>query len=94
MPFAVLRHSFAAALLLALAVPAAADDALLPQLSPGGKAVCFGRAYDAQHMKAHPRQKVQRIFLVHGHDPLGRPNEEPRSRPSAYTVFLATTTRG
>ena len=37
---------------------------------------------------------MQRIFLLYGDDPLGRPTEEPRSRPSAYTVFLATTARG
>src|SRR4051812_24495299 len=94
MPFGVLPRYLAAACLFALALPAAADDALLPQLSPGGKPVCFGRVYDAAHLKAHPQQKVQRIFLAHGVDPLGRANEEPRSHPSAHVVFLATTMRG
>jgi hypothetical protein len=37
---------------------------------------------------------MQRIFLAHGSDPLGRPNEEPRAHPSRYVVFLATTMRG
>ena len=98
MRFCVLRRHLAAAILLALALPAAADDDILPELSPGGKAVCFGRAYDARHLAAHPRQKVQRIFLLHGLDPLGRPNEEPRSYRTPlqipHAVFLATTMRG
>ena len=98
MRFCVLRRYLAAAILLALALPAAADDDILPELSPGGKAVCFGRAYDARHLAAHPRQKVQRIFLLHGLDPLGRPNEEPRSYRTPlqipHAVFLATTMRG
>ena len=92
MPSGVRRY-LAAAVLFALAGPAAADDALLPQLSPGGKPVCFGRTYDAAHLKAHAQQKVERIFLVHGADPLGRPNEEPRAHSSPYVVFLATTMR-
>ena len=32
--------------------------------------------------------------MVHGADPLGRPNEEPRFRPSPYVVSLATTMPG
>ena len=98
MRFCVLSQYLAAAILLALALPATAADDILPELSPGGKAVCFGRAYDARHLAAHPRQKVQRIFLLHGLDPLGRPNEEPRLYRTPlqipHAVFLATTMRG
>jgi hypothetical protein len=83
------------AILLALALPAAAADGdVLSELSPTEKPACFGRVYDAQHLKDHPRQKTQRIFLLHGQDPLRRPNEESRARPSPWTVFLATTMRG
>jgi hypothetical protein len=88
----------AASVFLALALPAAADDYVLPELSPSGRATCFGRLYNEQHMAVHPHQKTQRIFLLHGLDPLGRPNEEPRLRTSPfqipYTVFIATTMRG
>jgi hypothetical protein len=101
MRIAVLRHPLAAAILLAFAFPTAAaalDVDILPELSPGGKPVCFGRVYDAQHLAAHPQQKTQRIFLLHGRDALGRPNEESRARHPPfqvpYTVFLATTMRG
>jgi hypothetical protein len=94
MLFRVPRH-LVGAILLVIALPAAAaDDDVLSELSPTEKPVCFGRVYDAEHLRAHPHQKTQRIFLLHGHDPLGRPNEESRERPSDWTVFLATTMRG
>ncbi|TGQ88966.1 hypothetical protein EN847_35210, partial [Mesorhizobium sp. M1C.F.Ca.ET.204.01.1.1] len=49
----------------------------LLELSPNGTDVCFGRVYDAAHLKAHAHQKVARIFFYYGHDPVSRPNEEP-----------------
>ncbi|WP_245418644.1 hypothetical protein [Mesorhizobium sp. WSM3864] len=75
---------------------ALADDApKLTELSPNGADVCFGRVYDAAHLKAHPHQKVARIFFYHGHDPVSRPNEEPSSMSdAAYNGFLTTTVRG
>jgi hypothetical protein len=62
--------------------------------TPAAPAVCFGRVYDAAHMKTHPDQKIQRIFLFHGPDPVSRPSEEPPSSPSPDSSFLATTVRG
>ena len=84
------------ALLAALAGSALADDALkLTELSPNGADACFGRVYDAAHLKAHPHQKVARIFFYYGHDPVSRPNEEPAATfDSSYNAFVATTVRG
>ncbi|WP_245429435.1 hypothetical protein [Mesorhizobium sp. WSM3860] len=75
---------------------ALADDARkLTELSPNGADVCFGRVYDAAHLKAHPHQKVARIFFYYGHDPVSRPNEEPSTMSdAAYNGFLTTTVRG
>jgi hypothetical protein len=86
--------AFSAALLISGA--ALAEDALkLAELSPSGADVCFGRVYDAAHLKAHVHQKVARIFFYYGHDPVSRPNEEPSSiADAAYNGFLTTTVRG
>ena len=87
---------FGVALLGLLAGTAVADDALkLRELSPSGADVCFGRVYDAAHLKAHPKQKVARIFFYYGHDPVSRPNEEPTANAeTSYNGFLTTTVRG
>jgi hypothetical protein len=65
----------------------------LKALSPDGKDACFGRVYDQAHLKAHPNQKVQRIFFYRGSDPVSHPNEEP-TYDSGYNSFLTTTVRG
>ncbi|CAN7662749.1 hypothetical protein [Mesorhizobium caraganae] len=85
-----------AMLLGALAGSAGADDALkLPELSASGADACFGRVYDAAHLKAHPKQKVARIFFLYGHDPVSHPNEEPMANAdTSYNGFLTTTVRG
>lgn len=85
-----------AVLLAALAGTAVADDTpKLTELSPNGADACFGRIYDAAHLKAHPRQKVARIFFYYGHDPVSRPNEEPSAgADTSYNSFIATTVRG
>ncbi|TSE12742.1 hypothetical protein C1D09_007605 [Mesorhizobium intechi] len=73
----------------------AADALKLKELSPNGADVCFGRVYDAAHLKAHPKQKVARIFFYYGHDPVSRPNEEPAANAdTSYNGFLTTTVRG
>ena len=79
-----------------LAGTAGADDALkLTELSPNGADACFGRVYDAAHLKAHPKQKVARIFFYYGHDPVSRPNEEPAANAdTSYNGFVTTTVRG
>ncbi|MEO5756493.1 MAG: hypothetical protein ABIQ51_06520 [Mesorhizobium sp.] len=85
----------AAVLLGLLGGTAIADDALkLTELSPNGADACFGRVYDAAHLKAHPKQKVARIFFYYGHDPVSHPNEEPTLSDTSYTGFLTTTVRG
>jgi hypothetical protein len=94
MPSFKFRCGLLGAVLIAFPLWAIADEAKLPELSPDGKDVCYGRVYDAQHLQAHPNQKIQRIFFLYGHDPIDRPNEEPPPhQSSSYTVFLATTTR-
>ncbi|OBQ70167.1 hypothetical protein [Mesorhizobium erdmanii] len=86
---------FGAVLLGGLAGSALADNALkLTELSPKGADACFGRVYDAAHLKAHPKQKVARIFFYYGHDPVSRPNEEPTPSDTSYNGFLTTTVRG
>ncbi|TPN31742.1 hypothetical protein FKO01_15350 [Mesorhizobium sp. B2-3-3] len=92
---AVFTAGLGAALLGALSGPACADDALkLTELSPNGADACFGRVYDAAHLKAHPKQKVARIFFYYGHDPVSRPNEEPAPSDTSYNGFVTTTVRG
>ncbi|MER9727322.1 hypothetical protein [Mesorhizobium sp. M0217] len=92
----VASAGFGAVLLGALAGSAAADDVLkLPELSPNGADACFGRVYDAAHLKAHPKQKVARIFFLYGHDPVSHPNEEPMANAdTSYNGFLTTMVRG
>ncbi|TIT69341.1 MAG: hypothetical protein E5W60_12535, partial [Mesorhizobium sp.] len=92
------RIAVGAALGAALFVVGAAladDTPKLTELSPNGADACFGRVYDAAHLKAHPKQKVARIFFYYGHDPVSRPNEEPSTiGGAAYDGFLTTTVRG
>ncbi len=92
----VASAGFGAALLCTLAGPALGDDALkLTELSPNGADVCFGRVYDAAHLKVHAKQKVARIFFYYGHDPVSHPNEEPTANSdSSYSGFVTTTVRG
>ncbi|MES0091598.1 hypothetical protein [Mesorhizobium sp. M0030] len=92
----VASAGFGCVLLGALASSALAGDALkLPELSPNGADACFGRVYDAAHLKAHPKQKVARIFFLFGHDPVSHPNEEPTANAdTSYNGFLTTTVRG
>lgn len=87
---------FRAVLLSALAGTAFADERPgLTELSPKGADACFGRVYDAAHLKAHPKQKVARIFFLYGHDPVSRPNEESTANAdTSYNGFLTTTVRG
>ena len=94
----VARTVAGALLCAALAVfasAARADNTLsLKELSPNGADACFGRVYDAAHLKAHPHQKVARIFFFYGHDPVSRPNEEPpANQDNSYNGFLTTTVR-
>jgi hypothetical protein len=65
-------------------------------LSPDGRDACFGRVYDKAHLKAHPNQKVERIFFYYGGDPVSHPNEEPGNgyADAGYNGFMTTTTRG
>lgn len=85
-----------AALWMATAGAALAQGADLKALGPDGKDACFGRVYDKAHLKAHPNQKVGRIFFYYGSDPVSHPNEEPGNghADAGYNGFLATTTRG
>ncbi len=87
---------FGAVLLSTLAGAARAEQPPnLPEISPTGADACFGRIYDAAHLKAHPHQKVARIFFFYGHDPVSRPNEEPAAnQENSYNGFLTTTVRG
>lgn len=68
----------------------------LKALGPDGKDACFGRVYDKAHLKAHPNQKIERIYFYRGSDPVSHPNEEPGNgyADAGYNGFLTTTTRG
>lgn len=82
---------------LVLAEIAAADQLPpLKQLGADGGSACFGRVYDADHLKAHPRQKVARIFFYYGPDPVSRPSEDPSDglASAGYNGFMTTTVRG
>ena len=82
---------------LALAGAVHADELrILKELSPEGGSACFSRVYDEGHLKAHPHQKVARIFFYHGPDPLSRPSEDPYAGvgSAGYNGFMATTVRG
>lgn len=85
------------ALWLALVAGAAAQQSSkvsdLAALAPDGKEACFARVYDRAHLKAHPNQKVERIFFYRGGDPVSHPNEEP-GYDTGYDSYLATTVRG
>ncbi|WP_054311433.1 hypothetical protein [Mesorhizobium sp. 1M-11] len=72
------------------------EPRILKELSPDGGSACFGRVYDASHLKAHPHQKVARIFFYHGRDPVSRPSEDPYDGvgSAGYNGFMATTARG
>ncbi|TPI16784.1 hypothetical protein FJW06_00205 [Mesorhizobium sp. B4-1-3] len=91
----MVARTMGAMLCVALAGAARADNALsLKELSPNGADACFGRIYDAAHLKAHPHQKVARIFFYYGHDPVSRPNEEPlANQDNSHNGFLTTTAR-
>ncbi|WP_214472250.1 hypothetical protein [Mesorhizobium sp. dw_380] len=87
---------FGVVLLGLLTGTAVADERpKLTELSPNGADACFGRVYDAGDLKAHPKQKVARIFFYYGHDPVSRPNEEPTANSdTSYNGFVTTTVRG
>jgi hypothetical protein len=72
------------ALLLALAaVPAAAQDnksSPLPGHLPLRAEACFGRVYDAAHLRAHPKQRVTSFHLLRDFTPDNNAESEPQSR--------------
>lgn len=82
--------------LIATAAAHADEPRMLKELSPDGGGACFSRVYDASHLKAHPHQKVARIFFYHGPDPVSRPSEDPTDGlgTAGYNGFMATTVRG
>ncbi len=89
-----LRSCLVGMTLVAVPLFATAGETKLPELSPDGQDVCFGRVYDSRHLQEHPNQKIQRIFFLYGHDPVDRPNEQPPPHQSSSdTVFLVTTRR-
>lgn len=64
-------------LLCLLALPAAAQEpriSPLPAHLPLGQEACFGRVYDAAHLKAHPAQRVTSFHLFRDFTP--DPNKE------------------
>ena len=83
------------ALAFAWASPAGAAEPTPPEFGPNGPVACYGRVYDAAHMKTHPDQKIQRIFFFRGPDPVSRPNEQPPAEQGSFSsAFVAMTARG
>ena len=75
----------AAALLFGLA-PAGADEEKRPDYFPRGAETCFGRSYDAAHLKAHPQQTVTSFHIWHEltPDPLREFEDETADAKRAF----------
>jgi hypothetical protein len=102
MPVHPERFTFGALMtLLALCGPASAENgrisALIPILAPqAGNKVCYSRAYDAAHMKAHPQQRVTAMkFLlsVAAYDPKPAGATTPEDL-YYYTFAMSVSRRG
>lgn len=97
------RLAFGAALaLMAVCGPAAAQSdqriaALAPILAPQpGNKACYSRAYDAAHLKAHPRQRITAMkFLlsVAAYDPKPAGATQPEDL-YYYTFSMSVARRG
>jgi hypothetical protein len=94
------RFTFGALMtLLALCGPASAENgrisALIPILAPqAGNKVCYSRAYDAAHMKAHPQQRITAMkFLlsVAAYDP--KPADAATPEDLYYYTFAMSVSR-
>lgn len=77
-----MNRTLIALALLAIAVPAAAQEKStpLPEHFPLGVEACFGRNYDAAHLKATPRQRVTAFYLHRSFEPDKALEEPPQSR--------------
>jgi hypothetical protein len=68
---------------LALAAPALAEvkrESPLPGHLPLGVEACFGRVYDAAHLREHPRQRVTSFHLLRDFTPDTNSENEPQTR--------------
>ena len=52
----------------------------LPDHLPVGVEACFGRTYDAEHLRAHPQQQVTSFHILRDFSPDLNSEEEPQSR--------------
>jgi hypothetical protein len=60
----------------------AQESAAIEKLIQREGKLCFARIYDTDHLKAHPRQKVERIFFMIGKDKASTYWEDPNLRHS------------
>jgi hypothetical protein len=78
-------HTAAALVLLLLIAGGTAGRAqsvgpVLREHFPVGVDACFGRTYDAAHLRAHPKQRVTSFHILHDFSPDQNTEEEPQSR--------------
>ncbi len=63
-----MRASAAIGAMLAVAMSCAASAqeraSCLPRHLPLGQEACFGRVYDAAHLRKHPKQRVTELFDI------------------------------
>ena len=79
---AALLHSALLAVALSLHTPALAQEektSPLPSHLPLGQEACYGRAYDADEMRRHPKQRVASILLFRDFSPDPATEETPRT---------------
>ena len=62
--------------------------ATLDALFPKGETVCFARAYDAAHLKRHPRQTVTSVRLMRGFQQVRDDHE--RAADEVYAELIVT----
>ena len=73
---------------LAGAWPTAAVTETRPPIFTADRDACFGRIYDAAHLKAHPRQKVTSIHVLRALEPRREAeNWNPDAREEALRSF-------
>jgi len=61
---------------------AAAEPSRIEKMIAGQGKLCFARVYDAAHLEAHPRQKVERFFFMIGKNRVSTYWEDPNLRHS------------
>lgn len=95
MPYFKLRlPAYAAVVAITCAAAQAEEFTPTEKLIERQGKLCFARVYDAAHLKAHPRQRVERIFFMIGKGKAASYWEDPNLRrseesPNKYAITAA-----